>query len=112
MILQGRPDKAAGLCAQIADMRPNDVAPVLGLVRAHLEMGHTEEAKSMCQKFIDAHPSDKMAIAQVRVVLGKAQLLLGDSVQAARTFQLAMREPSPTVHAAQRCPMLPNRSAR
>ena len=94
LILQGRPDKAAGLCAQIADMRPNDVAPVIGLVRAHLEMGHTEEAQTICQQFIDKHPSDKMAIAQVRVVLGKAQLMSGNSVQAARTYQLAMREPS------------------
>ena len=94
LILQGRPDRAAGLCAEIADMRPNDVAPVLGLVRAHLEMKHLTEARAMCQQFIEKHPSDKMAIAQVRVVLGKAQLMSGDSVQAARTFQLAMREPS------------------
>ena len=94
LILQGRPDRAAGLCAEIADKRPNDVAPVLGLVRAHLEMKHLTEARTMCQQFIDKHPSDKMAIAQVRVVLGKVQLMSGDSVQAARTFQLAMREPS------------------
>ncbi|MEC9048598.1 MAG: tetratricopeptide repeat protein [Planctomycetota bacterium] len=94
MILEGRPDQAAGLCAALADQRPNDVAPVLGLVRAHLAMDHIEEAQAMCQRFIDGHPSDKMALAQVRVVLGKAQLLAGNSVQAARTFQLALREPS------------------
>ena len=94
LILEGRPDQAAGLCAALADDRPNDVAPVLGLVRAHLAMDHIEEAQAMCQRFIDSHPSDKMALAQVRVVLGKAQLLAGNSVQAARTFQSAMREPS------------------
>jgi len=94
LILQGRPEKAAGLCSQIADMRPHDVAPVIGLVRAHIAMDHLEEARALCQHFIDKHPSDKMAIAQIRVVLGKTQLLAGDSVQAARTYQLAMREPS------------------
>lgn len=94
LILQGRPDRAAGLCSEIADMRPNDVAPIIGLVRAHLAMDHLDEARSLCQNFIDKHPSDKMAIAQVQVVLGKTQLLSGNSVQAARTFQLAMREPS------------------
>ena len=94
LILQGRPSQAAGLCSQIADMRPHDVAPVIGLVRAHIAMEHLEEARSLCQHFIDKHPSDKMAIAQIRVVLGKTQLLAGNSVQAARTFQLAMREPS------------------
>jgi tetratricopeptide (TPR) repeat protein len=57
-------------------------------------MEHLEEARSLCQHFIDKHPSDKMAIAQIRVVLGKTQLLAGNSVQAARTFLLAMREPS------------------
>ena len=94
LILQGRPGKAAGLCSEIADMRPNDVAPVIGLVRAHLAMGNLDQARSLCQYFVDKHPSDKMAIAQVRVVLGKTQLLSGDSVQASRSFQMAMREPS------------------
>lgn len=94
LILQGSPGRAAGLCAAVADKRPNDVAPLIGLVRAHLAMKHWGEAQSLCQDFIDKHPSDKMAIAQVRVVLGKALLLEGNTVQAARTFQLAMREPS------------------
>lgn len=94
LILQGNPGRAAGLCAEVGDLRPNDVAPLIGLVRAHLAMGHWQEAQALCQGFVDKHPSDKMALAQVRVVLGNALLLAGNTVQAARTFQLAMREPS------------------
>lgn len=94
LTLQGSPAAAVGLCTRLAEQRPNDVAPVLAMVRAQLEMGHTAEAQSMCKRFIEAHPSDKLAIAQVRVMQGMSLLAAGDGVQAAQSFQAAMREPS------------------
>ena len=68
-----------------------------GQVRAKLERGAIPQAKATCQRFVDGHPSDNMAIGQVRVLLAKAHLQEGNAVQAARIYQMALSEP--TVHA-------------
>ena len=97
LISQGRATDAVGICSALAAQRPNDVDVVLGLVRAQLEMGAIPQAKATCQRFVDGHPSDNMAIGQVRVLLAKAHLQEGNAVQAARIYQMALSEP--TVHA-------------
>lgn len=97
LIGQGRPADAAGICASLVSQSPNDVSSVLGLVRAQLEMGAFQQAKAACQRFIEDHPTDNMAIGQVQVLLAKAHLMEGNAVQAARIYQIALTEP--TVHA-------------
>ncbi|MDE0903891.1 MAG: tetratricopeptide repeat protein [Planctomycetota bacterium] len=97
LIAQGRATDAVGICSALAAQRPNDVDVLLGLVRAQLEMGAITQAKATCQRFVDGHPSDNMAIGQVRVLLANAHLQEGNAVQAARIYQMALSEP--TVHA-------------
>ncbi|MAE45666.1 MAG: hypothetical protein CMJ86_02130 [Planctomycetes bacterium] len=97
LIAQGRATDAVGICSALAAQRPNDVDVIIGLVRAQLEMGAFTQAKAACQRFVDEHPSDNMAIGQVRVMLAKAHLMEGNAVQAARVYQMALSEP--TVHA-------------
>ena len=94
LIAQGDESMAASLCTKIMDSRPNDVAPVLALTRAQMAMGNFDQATATCQRFIQQHPSDTMAIAQARSALGKSQLLAGNAVQAVRTFQMSIEEPS------------------
>ncbi|MEC8496281.1 MAG: tetratricopeptide repeat protein, partial [Planctomycetota bacterium] len=47
-------------------------------------------------RFIEEHGADTMAIGQIRVVLARAHLMEGNSIQASRIYQLALQEP--TVH--------------
>lgn len=96
LVLQGRSEDAVGICSALLAQRPNDVEAALGLARAQIEMGAYPQAKATCQRFIEEHAADTMAIGQVRVILARAHLMEGNAIQAARIYQLALQEP--TVH--------------
>ncbi len=96
LVSQGRSEDAVGICSALLAQRPNDVEAALGLARAQIEMGAFVQAKATCQRFIEEHGADTMAIGQIRVVLARAHLMEGNAIQAARIYQLALQEP--TVH--------------
>ena len=101
LIVQGRAEDAVSLCTALVNERPNDVEATLGLIRAQLEMGAIVQAKYICQRFIEEHPADTMGIGQVRLLLGRAFYLEGNTFQAVRLYELALEEPtaqSPTAY--------------
>lgn len=96
LVAQGRSQDAVGICSALLAKRPNDVEAALGLARAQIEMGAFVQAKATCQRFIEEHSADTMAIGQIRVVLARAHMIEGNAIQASRIYQLALQEP--TVH--------------
>ena len=79
LVLQGRSEDAVGICSALLAQRPNDVEAALGLARAQIEMGAYPQAKATCQRFIEEHAADTMAIGQVRVILARAHLMEGNA---------------------------------
>lgn len=94
LVSQDRSEDAVSICSALLAQRPNDVEVALGLVRAQIEMGAFVQARTTCQRFIEEHGADTMAIGQIRVVLATAHLREGNTIQAARLYQLALREPT------------------
>ncbi len=93
LISQGRYEDAASVCQSVLTQRPNYLEGVLGLVRAHLKLESYSQARATCQRFIDGHANDPLAVAQVKLSLAKTHLLAGNAVLATRTYREALESP-------------------
>ena len=93
LITQGRYEDAAAVCQSVLAQRPNYLEGVLGLVRAHLKLKAYSQARTTCQRYIDNHSNDPLAVAQVQLALAKTHLLSGNAVLATRTYRDALESP-------------------
>ncbi|MEO2161968.1 MAG: tetratricopeptide repeat protein [bacterium] len=93
LISQGRYEDAAAVCQSVLAERPNYLEGVLGLVRAHLKLKAYAQARATCQRYIDNHSNDPLAVAQVQLALAKTHLLSGNAVLATRTYREALESP-------------------
>ncbi len=93
LISQGRYEDAAAVCQSVLAQRPNYLEGVLGLVRAHLKLKAYSQARATCQRYIDNHSNDPLAVAQVQLALAKTHLLSGNAVLATRTYREALESP-------------------
>ena len=93
LITQGRYEDAAAVCQSVLAQRPNYLEGVLGLVRAHLKLKAYAQARATCQRYIDNHSNDPLAVAQVQLALAKTHLLSGNAVLATRTYRDALESP-------------------
>ncbi|MDP6762513.1 MAG: tetratricopeptide repeat protein [Planctomycetota bacterium] len=94
--VQGRNEEAASVCQSVLAQRPNYLEAVLGLVEAQLALEAFEQARMTCQRYIEDHANDTLAVAQAKLALAKTHLVAGNTSLATRLYREALQ--SPTAH--------------